>query len=509
MNTESRDDGRLQELWRQYNADPDAYESNRNLGLHLAATEQFKLDAYPFLIKALSFGRRENQTRYMFDCLGNICNLTGLYDQAAELYGEAYRRYPLTHDFAMRLGDAHFRLGDPEKASFYYAHVIGALYNWARELSKKNDRKQIHVLGPNRVICAAIGEMAARPDMYLKARKLGYIDDGDAILVAPQEDISNAALLECWRDHLTIVSDPIEVSAAYKKYEKNRIYIDYLPLPDGRILRRDLAHLTVHQQWEAEGRGPLIAIPEEKMKWGWAELKKLGMPEGAWFVCLHVREPGFYAETTPWNRNRLRNADIATYLPAIESITSAGGWVVRIGDATMTPLPDLPNVIDLATRYQHRDWMDVFCIAECRFLLATTSGPHNVADAFGTPIVGTNWFALGYWPLSKNDIFIHKLLRDQKSGRILSLEESLRPPLFGAWEPMLYERMGIEVLDNSAEDILAATEEMLSRRQDGNAPSAADETRQRRFRDIADPYQVGLSARPGQDFLEHHPELLG
>ncbi|MCG8511756.1 MAG: TIGR04372 family glycosyltransferase, partial [Rhodospirillales bacterium] len=375
MANRDRDENALRTLWREHNADPGGYETNKRLGLYLASTERYKLEAYPFLIKALSFGQRDNDTRYIFDCLGNICNLTGLFEQAVEIYGEAYRLYPRTHDFALRLGDAHFRLGDPERASYRYAHVINALYDWARELAEKSNRKQVHVLGPHRIICTAIGELAARLDMYLKARALGYIDDGEAILIAPRDEVSNRALLDCWRDHITIIDDDQEVAGAEKKYEKNRIYLDYLPLPDGRILRRDLAHLAVHRQWEAEERPPLLALPRERKDRGRSELRKLGLPESAWFVCLHVREAGFYAERTPWNRNRLRNADIMTYLPAIEAITAEGGWIVRIGDHTMAPMPDLPNVVDLATRHPHDDWLDIFCIADCRFLLATTSGP--------------------------------------------------------------------------------------------------------------------------------------
>ncbi|MCG8510179.1 MAG: TIGR04372 family glycosyltransferase, partial [Rhodospirillales bacterium] len=134
--------------------------------------------------------------------------------------------------------------------------------------------------------------------------------------------------------------------------------------------------------------------------------------------------------------------------------------------------------------------------------------PHNVADVFGTPIVGTNWFALGYWPLSKNDIFIHKRLREKQSGRFLSLSESLRPPLFGAWEPMVYERLGIEVVENSADDILAVTEEMLARFRAEAVDDEEDDNLQQRFNKLADPYNVGLNARAGRAFLKDHPELL-
>ena len=65
----------------------------------------------------------------------------------------------------------------------------------------------------------------------------------------------------------------------------------------------------------------------------------MGLPPDCWFVSLHVRE-GVGASR--------RDGNIADYLPAIRRITQAGGWVVRIGDASMTKISDVPNLIDYA-----------------------------------------------------------------------------------------------------------------------------------------------------------------
>lgn len=77
---------------------------------------------------------------------------------------------------------------------------------------------------------------------------------------------------------------------------------------------------------------------------GRALLETLGIPDGAPVVTVHCREAGYLEDRADQD---YRNADIATYVPAIERLAAAGYHVVRLGDASMTPLPDLgPRVVD-------------------------------------------------------------------------------------------------------------------------------------------------------------------
>lgn len=118
--TENSGDARLQDLWQAYRADPEAYETNRDLGLRLSETEQFKLDAFPLLIKALSFERRDQASRHMIDRLGVICRLTGHFAGAVMVYRQGVRLFPEAEDFALRLGDALVATGEVEEAQVYY-----------------------------------------------------------------------------------------------------------------------------------------------------------------------------------------------------------------------------------------------------------------------------------------------------------------------------------------------------------------------------------------------------
>ena len=163
--------------------------------------------------------------------------------------------------------------------------------------------------------------------------------------------------------------------------------------------------VAVNRVWEDEGRPPLLSIREEHAARGRAGLEALGVPPEAWFVCLHVRTAGFFQEVAA-HRNSLRNAEIGSYLPAVEAIVRRGGWVVRIGDATMPALPEMPGLVDYAHSALKSDWMDVYLLGAARFFLGTTSGPWVVAHAFGTPVAMTNQLPFSERPFSDRDLFI-------------------------------------------------------------------------------------------------------
>jgi hypothetical protein len=121
----------------------------------------------------------------------------------------------------------------------------------------------------------------------------------------------------------------------------------------------------VQDEWETQGRPPLLQLNQEQLDRGRDTLASVGISRSAWFVCLHVRELGFWNETSdPTNAPRI--ALIDSYLPAIEHIVSRGGWVVRMGDPTMRPLPHMTGVFDYARSTVKSDWMDVFLCASCR-----------------------------------------------------------------------------------------------------------------------------------------------
>jgi putative glycosyltransferase (TIGR04372 family) len=147
----------------------------------------------------------------------------------------------------------------------------------------------------------------------------------------------------------------------------------------------------------------------------------MGVGKEDWFVCLHVREAGFRND---FGRREWRNASIGNCIPAIKAITEAGGWVIRMGDNTMTPLPQMDNVIDYPFSQFKSDLVDIYLISECKFYIASHSGILDVALLFQKPVLIPNMIAWAFgYPPRRGDLGIMKHVYSRIKGRFLSIRE--------------------------------------------------------------------------------------
>ena len=495
-------------LVRELQAEPDGYATNKNMGLHLAKKRNFLIQAEPHLRKALSYDIKDRDRMKMLAWLADVHEMKGEIEDAFNIFAYLTGEHG-SAEFIARCGELRCRMGDIQGASSIFRQLVGLCFDNAKVVSAESRSPVFQVIADSAAIRRHFGELASRPDAFLKARALGYVHPSELVLIAPEDDVSNASLLDYWRDLLTVVSDPADIEHFRQKANDHKVFFAYIPMPNGLTLPRDYAYRMIQRKWEDQGRAPLLSLRAEHRARGREWLNGLGMADDDWFVCLHVRSAGFYDEEMPWHHNQFRNAPMENYFPAVEAITEGGGWVVRIGDPSMPPLPAMERVIDYAHAEDREDWKDIFLMAENRFMVCMGSGPAGIALAFGAPLVGTDWFPLGSWPLSQNDLFIHKLLRSKRDGRILSIGEALRTPLFAAQEPVIYDTLGLEPVENGPEDILDAVTEMLERLDGGPGYSGADDRLQDAYRAEADPYGLGISARLAKGFLHRHPELIG
>jgi putative glycosyltransferase (TIGR04372 family) len=185
---------------------------------------------------------------------------------------------------------------------------------------------------------------------------------------------------------------------------------------------------------------------------------KIGLGKEDWFVCLHVREAGFRKDS---GRREWRNSSISNYIPAIKAITEAGGWVIRMGDNTMIPLPQMDRVIDYPFSQFKSDLMDLYFISGCKFYVASQSGILDVAVLFQKPVVIPNMvtWTLGYL-IRTGDLGIMKHVYSRLEGRFLSIKELFE----GGWA--MQELSGslsqdYEMHENSPEEIKALVSEYL------------------------------------------------
>jgi putative glycosyltransferase (TIGR04372 family) len=401
----------------------------------------------------------------------------------------------------------------PKAASIY--SDIGRLENlelmWSRRIALQNkqarrrglDKLEMRILGDSWL--SAMGHIALL-DYYLKMSALGWLPRKIVLILRPDLHVPNRALLDYWRPYIDIVTDPSALNLSWDDVKLLEDEQWAATFPDGKTRWYLPAGITVQRQWAAEKRPPLVSLSAADRERGNACLKELGIPEDAWFVALHVREPGFWKQFDD-KHPAIRDANIDTYLDAIRSITSRGGWVIRLGDPKMKPLPPMEHVIDYAHSPLKSEWLDVFLCAACRFFVGTMSGPFQIPSMFGRPCALTNWAALGFAPWH-DDVWIPKLYRRRGEQRLLRFDEAYSLGFRFKAHKGRFDNRGVDVVDNTAEEINALVLEMLDRVDGIIKYEPEDERLQKRFEQITTANGGYTAARVGRDFLRRHNDLI-
>jgi putative glycosyltransferase (TIGR04372 family) len=366
-----------------------------------------------------------------------------------------------------------------------------------------------HLLGYRRlaVHTFVVGHLASEPDCFLKECALGRWPARRWFLLAPRARVANPALLEQWARHLTVIQHPVACAllGAMTWRGLMRQEVD-------QYMNRTGGSQRVYQVYRDWGdRPPIAVLNHDEIEWGERELRRLGVPEGAWFACVHVREPGFGID---YERiHQYRNADPRALLPAIAEIRRRGGWVIRMGDASMTPLPATDGLIDYALSASKSPRLDVFLCARARCFLGNTSGLFLVSSAFGVPCALANMVPLASMAPGRHDLSIPKLLWSSAKGRLLTFQEIFAGGLANSMQAAAYADAGIVLRENSSDEILDLALDMLDRldaAQRGARDPLLENPLAKRFHALLQPgdYAFGAASSVSPRFLVRHRALI-
>jgi len=116
----------------------------------------------------------------------------------------------------------------------------------------------------------------------------------------------------------------------------------------------------------------------------------------------------------------------------------------------------------------------------------------------------------GFASLGERDIFLPKKLWSSEKKRFLTFHEILACGADKSLHTHEYKQAGIEVIENTDEEILALAKEMNERLDGTWVNREEDEELQRRFRALFPPgYRCyGFPSRIGAEFLRQNRELL-
>jgi putative glycosyltransferase (TIGR04372 family) len=353
------------------------------------------------------------------------------------------------------------------------------------------------------------GETAFQFGLFLKAQRLGIVRP--LRLVSPLvHETANRYLVELIGKHVDMPSR--------EQYLANRADYDALPRysteflrwRDGRFYTKEIAVSLVEREWESEPRPPLLQMDAASEDRGWQWMRRRGLPEGGWFATVHCRDGGYDRQKhsqAHTDAQDFRNADIRSFLPAIDHILELGGCVVRLGAPHVPDLPARDGLIDYAKSDDRSDMLDVFFCAKARLFIGTASGPQAVAPLFGVPLASTNWCVLARPPWSRGDVFVPKLMWSDRERRHLSLAEMVTPPL-RYFDNRTLARRKLRLIANTPDEILECVKQRWRELESG--PTANPETDalhdavRRAVAAVGNP----LNSRMADYFLIKHRDVL-
>lgn len=310
---------------------------------------------------------------------------------------------------------------------------------------------------------------------------------------------ANAYLLKLWKKRVRI----IPVNLWYEALLKDCIARQKYPYIEFVYTQRPRKQRAFHSY-----RGkPLLCIPEEDAEKGLRELETLGVPRTAWFVCFHMRDRTYLPHLA---YHSYRDVVIPAYYEAMRLVVRRGGYVVRLGNPESEPLPKEQGIIDYAHSNLRSDFLDVFISTRCRFYVGTNSGPKNLPRHFNVPVCMTNHIPMADIVVNPGSLLISKRLYSEEKKRVLSFRDMLAQPVADYHRREQYDTAGLQLIDNTAEEIRDVVEEMLDAMEGGVEYTDEDERMQKNFRALCHEAELPFPepSRIGRNYLRSHAELL-
>ena len=303
----------------------------------------------------------------------------------------------------------------------------------------------------------------------------------------------------------------------------------YLMFLKGEKYRNDFLRiyesaLGVQDRWNFLQKIPKIhlSFTSKELQQGNLLLTKLGVPTGARFVCLLMRDAGYLQSHLPkmdWSYHDYRNVDVSNYYKSAQFLAEQGYYVIRMGKNVQSKFNvNHPKVIDYANSPLRSDFLDIYLTAHCFFMISTSCGLDSVAQIFRKPILITDfpltelasWF---FW-----DFFIPKKIFDKKENRYVTFQEIYQQRALFADKKLMvkeWKNMGWQFVDNTPEEILAAVTEMLKKLNNKWFETPENQLNQQKFwqnfplelPEKLISYQ-DVKLRIGHQFLENNPFLL-
>ena len=229
-----------------------------------------------------------------------------------------------------------------------------------------------------------IGHLVGNTEIYLCERDLGmhsgiHIWTHYGEVCSEQIALMWSRVMLIWPAHFTTLV--ILINKCFPGWEKHEI--------GSNTLDRDPLNLL-------EKCKPHLKFTPDEIKRGEAQLREWGLPAGAQWVCLMVRDAAYLPNLS---YHAYRDCDVDTYADAALMLAERGYYVFRMGKKVSKPFAAKhPRIRDFATDGTYSDFMGVYLGAYCAFCVSTSTGWDAIPQAFRRPMCYTNFVPFEYMP---------------------------------------------------------------------------------------------------------------
>lgn len=187
-------------------------------------------------------------------------------------------------------------------------------------------------------------------------------------------------------------------------------------------------------------------------------LKEIGIEKDDKIVCFCVRDNAYLRSAFPaddWSEHDHRDSEVQDYVLAAKALESQGYKVLRMGKIVNDKLQtDSTLIIDYANSAIRSDMLDVYLFSKAKFIISNSTGMDFLGALFRVPIGLVN-------VVSPKSIAEGKIIRlyqpkefhDKATDEILSLEQLLKRGFASAYNKRDFVSMGVEIINNSPEEI--------------------------------------------------------
>ena len=354
-----------------------------------------------------------------------------------------------------------------------------------------------------RIPAGNFGDFVWMTAMYYCKKKLNintptkkYLD---LVYIHYKEKVYNKQIAKMWKRKLNLLPgyllDPIRTANRFIPGWRNHIIENLC------IHQRDLDNLfEKHKSLE---------FTEEEEIFGKKMLNKFGLSDQDKFVCFAIRDGAYQlkkisSKERDWSYHDYRHTDVDNFMLAAEELSKRGYFVFRMGVVAEKPFTSKnPKIIDYVNSNLRSDFMDIYLGANCSFCLSTGYGFEEVPNVFRKPIVQMiQPLGVAYTHNEKHLILAkHHIFK--KEERRLSLSEIFSYGVAYAFETKTFEQKGVELVDNTPEEIKDIVIEMAENLEFKRKLNPEDEKLQKTFRNL---YAVNIKRH---DYQKESKNLKG